>query len=143
MTASPAKNSSEVHSCPVFPTGADPLRVGTGSPTLRIVTVREYCLPGAWNDSWNGALNNRRAASAVSAMTCVICAASALGARGRTSHNPPVVGSSPTRPTMRELLGVKLGEGLGVPRAAVDVLIGKATSLDLPLPQAVRSDRVA
>jgi hypothetical protein len=42
---------------------------------------------------------------------------------------------------MREILGVKLGEGLGVPRAAVDVLIGKATSLDLPLPQAVRSDR--
>jgi ankyrin repeat protein len=28
-----------------------------------------------------------------------------------------------------------------VPRAAVDVLIGKATSLDLPLPQAVRADR--
>ena len=43
---------------------------------------------------------------------------------------------------MREILGAKLGEGLGVPRAAVDVLIGKATSLDLPLPQAVRSDRV-
>jgi hypothetical protein len=43
---------------------------------------------------------------------------------------------------MRELLGTKLGEGLGVPRAAVDVLIGKATSLDLPLPQAVRADRV-
>jgi hypothetical protein len=42
----------------------------------------------------------------------------------------------------RELLGAKLGEGLGVPRAAVDVLIGKATSLDLPLPRAVRSDRV-
>ena len=43
---------------------------------------------------------------------------------------------------MREILGTKLGEGLGVPRAAVDVLIGKATSLDLPLPQAIRSDRV-
>ena len=43
---------------------------------------------------------------------------------------------------MRELLGTRLGEGLGVPRAAVDVLIGKATSLDLPLPQAIRSDRV-
>jgi hypothetical protein len=42
---------------------------------------------------------------------------------------------------MREILGAKLGEGLGVPRAAVDVLIGKATSLDLPLPPAVRSDR--
>jgi Ankyrin repeats (3 copies)/Ankyrin repeats (many copies) len=43
---------------------------------------------------------------------------------------------------MRGILGAKLGEGLGVPRAAVDVLIGKATSLDLPLPQAVRSGRV-
>jgi hypothetical protein len=43
---------------------------------------------------------------------------------------------------MRELLGTKLGEGLGVPRAAVDVLIGKAASLDLALPQAVRGDRV-
>jgi hypothetical protein len=43
---------------------------------------------------------------------------------------------------MRELLGTKLGEGLGVPRAAVDVLIGKATRLDLPLPDAVRSNRV-
>jgi hypothetical protein len=43
---------------------------------------------------------------------------------------------------MRELLGTRLGEGLGVPRAAVDVLIGKATSLDPLLPQAVRGDRV-
>jgi len=43
---------------------------------------------------------------------------------------------------MREILGTKLGEGLGVPRAAVDVLTGKATSLDHLLPQAVRSDRV-
>ena len=43
---------------------------------------------------------------------------------------------------MRELLGTKLGEGLGVPRDAVDVLIGKATSLDHLLPQAVRGDRV-
>ena len=43
---------------------------------------------------------------------------------------------------MRDLLGTKLGEELGVPHAAVDVLIGKATSLDLPLPQAIRSDRV-
>ena len=29
----------------------------------------------------------------------VICAASAVGARSRSSHNPTVVGSSPTRPT--------------------------------------------
>ena len=38
--------------------------------------------------------------------------------------------------------GAQLGEELGVPRAAVDVLIGKATSLDLPLPPAARSNRV-
>ncbi len=43
---------------------------------------------------------------------------------------------------MRELLGTELGEGLGVPRAAVDVLTGKATSLEPALSQAVRSDRV-
>ncbi|HEY1001357.1 MAG TPA: hypothetical protein VGD83_17105, partial [Streptosporangiaceae bacterium] len=43
---------------------------------------------------------------------------------------------------MREFPGAKLGEGLGAPRAAVDVLIGKATRLDLPLDRAVRADRV-
>ena len=42
----------------------------------------------------------------------------------------------------RDLLGTTLGQGLGAPRAAVDVLIGKATRLDLPLDRAVRSDRV-
>jgi hypothetical protein len=41
----------------------------------------------------------------------------------------------------RELLGTELGEGLGVPRAAVDVLLGKATRLDLPLDGAVMADR--
>jgi len=43
---------------------------------------------------------------------------------------------------MRELLGTKPGQGLGAPRAAVDVLIGKATSLDLPLTPAAISNRV-
>jgi Ankyrin repeats (many copies) len=38
--------------------------------------------------------------------------------------------------------GVRLDEELGAPRAAVDVLIGKATSLDLPLPQAAIFNRV-
>jgi hypothetical protein len=33
------------------------------------------------------------------------------------------------------IAGARLGEELGVPRAAVDVLIGKATDLDLPLTQ--------
>lgn len=44
---------------------------------------------------------------------------------------------------MRELLGTALGAGLGVPRAALDLLIGKAASLDVPLHMAVRGDRVA
>src|SRR5207249_3210675 len=38
---------------------------------------------------------------------------------------------------MREILGTRPGQELGAPRAAVDVLIGKATRLDLPLDQAV------
>jgi hypothetical protein len=42
----------------------------------------------------------------------------------------------------RQILGTKPGQALGAPRAAVDVLIGKATRLDRPLSQAVRSDRV-
>jgi hypothetical protein len=38
--------------------------------------------------------------------------------------------------------GVRLDEELGVPRAGVDVLIGKATDLDLPLTPAASSNRV-
>jgi hypothetical protein len=38
--------------------------------------------------------------------------------------------------------GVRLDEELGVPRTAVDVLLSKATDLDLPLIWAVRSNRV-
>ncbi|MFC4117968.1 ankyrin repeat domain-containing protein [Nonomuraea zeae] len=38
--------------------------------------------------------------------------------------------------------GVRLDEELGAPRAAVEVLIGKATSLDVPLIWAARSNRV-
>ena len=38
--------------------------------------------------------------------------------------------------------GVRLDEQLGAPRAAVDVLIGKATNLDLPLTQAASTNRV-
>ena len=38
--------------------------------------------------------------------------------------------------------GAQLGEELGVPRAAVDVLIGKATNLNLPLTWAATSNRV-
>ena len=38
--------------------------------------------------------------------------------------------------------GARLDEELGVPRAAVDVLIGKATNLDLPLTEAAAFNRV-
>ncbi|MEU4835623.1 ankyrin repeat domain-containing protein [Streptosporangium sp. NPDC023615] len=38
--------------------------------------------------------------------------------------------------------GVLLGKKLGVPRAAVEVLLGRATDLDVPLLWAARSDRV-
>ncbi|MGW3351893.1 ankyrin repeat domain-containing protein [Nonomuraea rubra] len=41
------------------------------------------------------------------------------------------------------LPGVRLGRELGVPRAGVEVLLGKATDLDLPLVWAARSNRVA
>jgi Ankyrin repeats (many copies) len=41
-----------------------------------------------------------------------------------------------------EIPGVRLDEELGVPRAAVDVLIGKATDLDLPLTRAATCNRV-
>ncbi|MGR6917720.1 ankyrin repeat domain-containing protein [[Actinomadura] parvosata] len=39
--------------------------------------------------------------------------------------------------------GVRLGKELGVPHAAAEVLLGKATDLDLPLVQAARAGRVA
>ena len=47
-----------------------------------------------WTGSWTGTRDNPSAASAISAITRVIRAASAHRAGGRASHNPPVVGSS-------------------------------------------------
>jgi hypothetical protein len=44
--------------------------------------------------------------------------------------------------THEAIPGFQLGEELGVPRAAVDVLLGKATDLDLPLTQAATFNRV-
>ena len=66
---------------------------------LRTVAGQRDRAPRPWTGSWTGAPDNPSAVSAVSAMIRVVCAASAHGAGGRTSHNPPVVGSSPTRPT--------------------------------------------
>ena len=44
--------------------------------------------------------------------------------------------------THEAIPGARLDQELGVPRAAVDVLIGKATSLDLPLTRAATFNRV-
>ncbi len=44
--------------------------------------------------------------------------------------------------THEAIPGVRLGEELGVPRAAVELLIGKATDLDLPLTRAATFNRV-
>ena len=52
-----------------------------------------------WTGSWTGVPDNPSVVSAISAMIRFIRAASPQGARGRTSHNPSAVGSSPTRPT--------------------------------------------
>ena len=54
-----------------------------------------HCLPSVWNGSWNDALDNPSAASAVSAMSCAIGTASAHAARGRTSCKRQASGSNP------------------------------------------------
>ncbi len=64
-----------------------------------MVTLRSARCGGSWNGSWNGSRDHPSAASAISAIFRVICAANGHGARGRASHNPSGVGSSPTRPT--------------------------------------------
>jgi hypothetical protein len=49
----------------------------------------------AWTGSWTGGPDNPSAASAISAMTRVICAASTLGAQRRTSGKRQASGSNP------------------------------------------------
>jgi hypothetical protein len=62
--------------------------------SLRSVTAMDRYLSSPWNAPWNGALDSASAASAVSAMTCAVGAASAHGARGRASCPPQVRGVS-------------------------------------------------
>ena len=64
---------------------------------IPIGSLARYDRPAPAVDAYEA--DNPSAVSAISAITRVICAASARVALGRTSHNPPVVGSSPTRPT--------------------------------------------
>jgi hypothetical protein len=77
------RNGPKTVSCPVRPC-RQVVAPRRWVPSLRSVTVMGRCLPSTWNGLWNGAPDNPSAASAVSAMTCAIGAASAHGARGRT-----------------------------------------------------------
>jgi len=63
------------------------------SQPLRWVTGIACRLP--WTGSWTGASDNPSAASAISAITRVIGAASTLGAGGRTSCKRQASGSNP------------------------------------------------
>jgi hypothetical protein len=65
------------------------------SQPLRWVTTTDIVCRLPWTGSWTGASANPSAASAISAITRVIRAARAHCARGRPSHNPPVVCSRP------------------------------------------------
>jgi hypothetical protein len=81
---------------------AELVRADVGSALLamlRTVAGQGIWAPGPWTGSWTGAPDSPSVVSAVSAMTRAISAGSASVVRGRTSRNPPVVGSSPTRPT--------------------------------------------
>jgi hypothetical protein len=63
--------------------------------SLRSVTATSCCPQSAWNGSWNGTPDYASAAGAAAAMICVISAASAIGAGGRTSCKRQVSGSIP------------------------------------------------
>jgi hypothetical protein len=76
-------------------------------------------VPRPWTASWTGASVNPSVASAISTITRAICAARAHGAWGCTSHNPPVVGSSPTRPTYLTCGNVRFGPA-GQPAYRID-----------------------
>ena len=84
--------------------------------------------PRPWNGLWDDAQNNPSAASAVSAIACVIGAASACAACEHTSHKPPVVNLSLTRPgTAYTSVGLRPAPGLGTSAmiAAGDGLKGR------------------
>jgi Universal stress protein family len=71
-------------------------RVSDRQVTMRMVARRWDARSAAWTGSWTASPDNPSAESAVIAMIGAIGADNAMGARGPTSHNPPVMGSSPT-----------------------------------------------
>src|SRR5580704_11157326 len=67
--------------------------------TSRTVAGLRDRAPRPWTGSWTEPSVQPVRSGSSAARLRSIRAASALGASGRSSHNPPVVGSSPTRPT--------------------------------------------
>jgi len=67
--------------------------------TLRTVAGREESGALLWTGPWTESSVQTVQSGSPGARLRGIRAGSAYGAQGRTSHNPPVVGSSPTRPT--------------------------------------------
>jgi hypothetical protein len=67
------------------------------------VTASDDRQDEAWTGSWTESPGQTVRLAPSAARLRGVCAASAPGAPGRASHNPPVVGSSPTRPTSRGL----------------------------------------
>jgi hypothetical protein len=65
---------------------------------LRTVAGLRDRAPRPWTGSWTEPSVQPVRSGPSAARLRSIRAASAPGARGRSSHNPPVVGSSPTRP---------------------------------------------
>jgi hypothetical protein len=66
---------------------------------LRTVAGREKAGALLWTGSWTEPSVQTVRSGPSAAWLRGIRAGSASGARGRTSHSPPVVGSNPTRPT--------------------------------------------
>jgi hypothetical protein len=66
---------------------------------LRTVAELRDRVPRPWTGSWTEPSVQPVQSGSSAARLRGIRAGSACGARGRSSHNPPVVGSSPTRPT--------------------------------------------
>src|ERR1700729_3733523 len=79
--------------------------VGWALPaTLRTVAGREESGALLWTGSWTELSVQTVRSGPSAARLRGIRAGSAYDAPGHTSHNPPVVGSSPTRPTACDLL---------------------------------------
>src|SRR5271166_6546863 len=84
----------------MFRAGSQAADIGPALLTmLRTVAGLRDRAPRPWTGSWTEPYVQQVRSGPSAARLRGIRAASVPGASGRSSHNPPVVGSSPTRPT--------------------------------------------